>query len=402
MLKVNPNFSKMAQSYLFLTIRKKVQEYQANHPDKPVISLGIGDVTRPLAPAVIEAMHRAVNDMADPSTFKGYGQDFGYHFLRNAIIENDYAKYGVTLSVDEIFVNDGAKSDTGNIGELFSVDNTVAVCDPVYPVYIDSNVMAGRTGDLIDGRWSNLIYMPCVAENDFVPALPERKADIIYLCYPNNPTGAHATAEQLKMWVDYALKNGSILLYDAAYSAFISEGLPRTIYQIEGAKACAIEFKSYSKTAGFTGVRCGYTVIPKELQFGGAGLNAMWARRQSTKFNEASYLSQVGAAAIYTDAGRQQSEEIIAYYKNNARIIKEGLQKAGFSVYGGVNAPYIWLKTPNNMSSWDFFDALLERVQVVGTPGSGFGPSGEGYFRLTAFGTAENSVKALEKIQSAF
>jgi len=402
MLKLNPNFSKLGQSYLFLTIRNKVQEYKSKHPDKNVISLGIGDVTQPLVPAVVEAMHRAVDEMSDRETFKGYGQDFGYHFLRNAIIENDYKANGVSLELDEVFVNDGAKSDTGNIGELFSVDNTVAVCDPVYPVYVDSNVMAGRTGELIDGRWSDLIYMPCVAENDFVPALPEKKADIIYLCYPNNPTGAHATLEQLKMWVDYALKNGSILLYDAAYSAFISEGMPKTIYQVEGAKACAIEFKSFSKTAGFTGVRCGYTVIPKDLKFDGVSLNAMWQRRQSTKFNEASYISQVGAAAIYTEAGKLQSRNTIEYYKNNARIIKEGLQKAGFSVYGGINAPYIWLKTPNGLTSWEFFDELLERVQVVGTPGSGFGPSGEGYFRLTAFGSAENSKEALARIQSAF
>lgn len=402
MLKLNPNFSKLGQSYLFLTIRNKVQEYKSKHPDKNVISLGIGDVTQPLVPAVVEAMHRAVDEMSNRETFKGYGQDFGYHFLRSAIIENDYKAYGVSLELDEVFVNDGAKSDTGNIGELFSVDNTVAVCDPVYPVYVDSNVMAGRTGELIDGRWSDLIYMPCVAENDFVPALPGRKADIIYLCYPNNPTGAHATLDQLKMWVDYALKNGSILLYDAAYSAFISEGMPKTIYQVEGAKACAIEFKSFSKTAGFTGIRCGYTVIPKDLKFDGVSLNAMWQRRQSTKFNEASYISQVGAAAIYTEAGKLQSRNTIEYYKNNARIIKDGLQKAGFSVYGGVNAPYIWLKTPNGLTSWEFFDELLERVQVVGTPGSGFGPSGEGYFRLTAFGSAENSKEALARIQSAF
>ena len=402
MLKLNSNFSKFQQNYLFVTVRNKVNEYKAMHPEKDVISLGIGDVTQPLVPAVIDAMHRAVDEMGKTDTFKGYGQDFGYHTLRNAIIENDYAAYGVKLSLDEVFINDGAKSDTGNIGELFDIDNTVAVCDPVYPVYIDSNVIAGRTGDLIDGRWSKLIYMPCVAENGFVPVLPEEKADIIYLCYPNNPTGAHATLDQLKRWVDYALENGSILLYDAAYSAFISDGLPKTIYQVDGAKACAIEFKSFSKTAGFTGVRCGYTVIPKDLQFDGQSLNAMWARRQSTKFNEASYISQVGASAIFTEEGKKQTLDTIAYYKKNAHTIKSGLQKAGFEVYGGENAPYIWLKTPNGLTSWEFFDELLEKTQVVGTPGSGFGPSGEGYFRLTAFGSAENTEEAVRRIVCAF
>lgn len=402
MLKLNSNFSKFQQNYLFVTIRNRVNEYKAKNPDKDVISLGIGDVTQPLVPAVIEAMHKAVDEMGNIATFKGYGQDFGYHTLRNAIIKNDYEEYGVTLTLDEVFINDGAKSDTGNIGELFDIDNTVAVCDPVYPVYIDSNVIAGRTGDLIDGRWSKLIYMPCTAENDFVPELPDEQADIIYLCYPNNPTGAHATFDQLKRWVDYALKNGSILLYDAAYSAFISDGLPKTIYQIDGAKACAIEFKSFSKTAGFTGVRCGYTVVPKDLQFGGQSLNAMWARRQSTKFNEASYISQVGASAIYTEEGKKQTRDTIAYYKNNAHTIKTGLQKAGFEVYGGENAPYIWLKTPNGLTSWDFFDELLEKSQIVGTPGSGFGPSGEGYFRLTAFGSAEKTEEAVARIVSAF
>lgn len=402
MVKLNQNFSKFQQNYLFVTIRNKVNEYKAKNPDKDVISLGIGDVTQPLVPAVIEAMHKAVDDMSNSSTFKGYGQDFGYHFLRNAIIENDYAKYGVSLTLDEVFVNDGAKSDTGNIGDLFDTNNTVAVCDPVYPVYIDSNVMAGRAGDFVDGHWSNLIYMPCVAENNFVPELPKERADLIYLCYPNNPTGAHATYDQLKMWVDYALENGSILLYDAAYSAFISDGLPKTIYQVDGAMACAIEFKSFSKTAGFTGVRCGYTIIPKDLQFGGQSLNAMWARRQSTKFNEASYISQVGASSIYSEEGRKQTEQVIAYYKNNAQIIKSGIGKAGFEVYGGENAPYIWLKTPKGISSWDFFDQLLDRAQIVGTPGSGFGPSGEGYFRLTAFGSAENSKEAVSRISAVF
>jgi LL-diaminopimelate aminotransferase len=402
MLKLNPNFAKLRQNYLFLTIRNKVQEYREKHPEADIISLGIGDVTQPLVPAVIDAMHRAVDDMARPETFKGYGQDFGYHFLRNAIIENDYKPYGVTLGIDEVFISDGAKSDTGNIGELFSVDNTVAVCDPVYPVYVDSNVLAGRAGELVDGRWSKFIYMPCTEENNFIPAIPDKKADIIYLCYPNNPTGVHASFDQLQNWVDYALENGSVLLYDAAYSAFITEGKPKTIYQIEGAKACAIEFKSFSKTAGFTGVRCGYTVIPKELRFDGMSVNAMWARRQSTKFNEASYISQAGAAAIYTEIGKKQALEVIGYYRNNARIIREGLKEAGFTVYGGVDAPYIWLKTPNELSSWEFFDELLERARVVGTPGSGFGPSGEGFLRLTAFGSTERSIEAVERIKAVF
>ncbi len=399
MLKTNPNFSKMSKSYLFSSIAKKVNEYATNNPNEKIIRLGIGDVTRPLAPAVVSAMHRAVDEMGSASTFKGYGQEYGYSFLRDAIIQNDYKPLGVDLETSEVFISDGAKSDTGNIGDLFSVDNTVAICDPVYPVYVDSNVMAGRAGDLVGDRYSKLIYMPCTAENDFVPEIPSVTADIIYLCYPNNPTGSHATAAQLRVWVDYALKNGSIILYDAAYSAFISEDLPRSIYEINGAKGCAIEFKSFSKTAGFTGVRCAYTVIPKELSFGGVKLNTMWARRQSTKFNEVSYISQVGAAAIYTDEGKKQIADTIEYYKKNANLIKNGLKDAGFSVYGGVNAPYIWMKTPNNLTSWEFFDHLLENVQVVGTPGSGFGPSGEGYFRLTAFGTTENTIEALERIK---
>lgn len=402
MMKPNMNFSIMGQSYLFSTIAKKVKEYQALHPDQAIIRLGIGDVTRPLAPSVISAMHKAVDELSQASTFKGYGADCGYSFLREAIRTEDYATLGISLEPDEIFISDGAKSDTGNIGDLFDRDNTVAVCDPVYPVYVDTNVMAGRAGQLIDGRYSNLIYMPCTAENNFVPALPEHKADIIYLCYPNNPTGSHATAEQLKVWVDYALKNGSLLLYDAAYTAFITEDLPHSIYEIPGAKGCAIEFKSFSKTAGFTGVRCAYCVIPKELELGGMNLNRMWARRQSTKFNEASYISQVGAAATFTEQGKREIQETIRYYQKNAATIKTGLHEAGFEVYGGVNAPYIWLKTPNRLSSWEFFDQLLAQAQVVGTPGSGFGPSGEGYFRLTAFGSAESTLEALNRIKAVF
>ncbi|MDR1117626.1 MAG: LL-diaminopimelate aminotransferase [Oscillospiraceae bacterium] len=402
MLKTNENFKKLGQNYLFATIGRKVSEYQTANPGKTVIRLGIGDVTRPLCPSVIAAMHKAVEDMSSEKTFKGYGEDYGYSFLREAISKNDYAPLGVNISTDEIFISDGAKSDCGNIGDIFDRGNTVAVCDPVYPVYVDTNVMAGRAGELIDGNWSDLIYMPCTAENGFVPAIPDKKADIIYLCYPNNPTGAHCTYEQLKAWVDYANKNGSVILYDAAYSAFVSEGLPVSIFEVEGAKECAIEFKSFSKTAGFTGVRCAYTVIPKELKRDGMSLNAMWARRQSTKFNEASYVSQRGAEAIYTEQGKKETAGIISFYKNNAAVIRNGLSDAGFEVYGGVNAPYIWMKTPDNLSSWDFFDRLLNEVQVVGTPGSGFGPSGEGYFRLTAFGSLENSLLALERIKKTF
>ncbi len=402
MVKLNPNFAKLQANYLFSTVRERTNAYAAAHPDAKIIRLGIGDVTKPLAPAVIEAMHAAVEEMGHAETFKGYGEDFGYSFLRSAIADNDYAPLGIKLDIGEIFISDGAKSDTGNIGELFSEDCTVAVCDPVYPVYVDSNVMAGRAGDYDGERWSRLVYMPCVESNGFVPDLPEKPVDMIYLCFPNNPTGAHATYDDLKRWVDYALKTGAVILYDAAYSCFISEGLPRSIYEIEGARGCAIEFKSFSKTAGFTGVRCAYTVIPQELKVGGVSVNAMWRRRQNTKFNEASYISQRGAAAIYTEAGAAQVAEVIGYYKRNALMLRDGLRSAGFTVYGGENSPYIWMRTPDGMSSWDFFDTLLDRVQVVGTPGSGFGPSGEGFFRLTAFGTLEMSEQALERIRSAF
>lgn len=390
MLKINPNFDRLEQNYLFLTVRQKTAKYLEEHPGADIIRLGIGDVTRPLVPAVIREMHAAVEDMAAAATFKGYGEDFGYKFLRERIVEHDYAAFGVEISTDEVFVNDGAKSDTSSFAELFDTECSVAVCDPVYPVYLDSSIMAGH---------KRIIYMPCVAENGFVPDLPAEAPDIIYLCYPNNPTGAMATHEQLRIWVDYALRVGAVILYDAAYSAFIGEGYPKTIYEIDGAKRCAVEFKSYSKTAGFTGVRCGYTVVPTELVFGGKQLRAMWARRQSTKFNEASYISQRGAAAIYTPDGAREAAEVVAYYRNNARLLREGLEALGYTVYGGEHSPYVWLKTPDGLTSWEYFDLLLDRARVVGTPGSGFGPSGEGYFRLTAFGTQENSLKALERIK---
>ncbi len=401
-MKLNDNFRKMQSNYLFYTVRVKTSEYMEKHPGAEVIRLGIGDVTLPLVPAVIDAMHSAVSDMGSAATFKGYGEDFGYSFLRRAIIEQDYKPLGVDLSLEEVFINDGAKSDTGNFAELFDRDNVVAVCDPVYPVYVDSNAMAGRAGDFDGERWSKLLYMPCVASNGFIPEPPKEHADIIYLCFPNNPTGAHIGYGELKAWVDYALREGSVILYDAAYCAFIEGDMPRSIYEIDGAKRCAVEFRSYSKTAGFTGVRCGFTVVPNDLVFDGQSLRAMWARRQTTKFNEASYISQRGAAAIYTPEGAKQAMESIAYYKNNAKTLREGLQSLGFEVYGGVHSPYVWLATPNGMTSWEFFDALLDRAQVVGTPGSGFGPCGEGYFRLTSFGTLENSLRALERIKANF
>ncbi len=401
-MKLNDNFRKMQSNYLFYTVRVKTNEYLESHPGAEVIRLGIGDVTLPLVPAVIDAMHAAVSDMGSAATFKGYGEDFGYSFLRRAIIEQDYKPLGVDLALEEVFINDGAKSDTGNFAELFDRDNVVAVCDPVYPVYVDSNAMAGRAGDFDGERWSKLLYMPCVASNGFIPEPPKEHADIIYLCFPNNPTGAHIGYDELKAWVDYALREGSVILYDAAYCAFIEGDMPRSIYEIDGAKRCAVEFRSYSKTAGFTGVRCGFTVVPNDLVFYGQSLRAMWARRQTTKFNEASYISQRGAAAIYTPEGAKQAMESIAYYKNNAKTLREGLQALGFEVYGGVHSPYVWLATPNGMTSWEFFDALLDRAQVVGTPGSGFGPCGESYFRLTSFGTLENSLRALERIKESF
>ena len=403
MFKLNDNYLKLPGSYLFSTIGKKVKAYSDEHPDKKIIRLGIGDVTQPLAPAIIKALHGAVDEMADAKTFRGYAPDLGYEFLRNAIAENDYKSRGCDIAADEIFVSDGAKSDSANIQEILSLDNKIAVCDPVYPVYVDSNVMAGRTGtyDAAAQTWSDVIYMPCNAENNFVPELPKETPDVIYLCYPNNPTGTTLTKAQLQVWVDYANKVGALIIYDAAYEAYISEDdVPHTIYECEGARNCAIELRSFSKNAGFTGVRLGFTVIPKDIKCGDVMLHSLWARRHGTKYNGAPYIVQRAGEAVYSAEGKAELKEQVAYYMKNARTIKDGLAAAGYTVFGGVNAPYIWLKTPDNMSSWDFFDYLLENVNIVGTPGSGFGPSGEGYFRLTAFGSYENTVEALERIKN--
>ncbi len=402
MYKINENYLKLPGSYLFSTIGKKVTAYTAAHPEKSIIRLGIGDVTQPLAPAIIEAMHSAVDEMGSAETFRGYAPDLGYEFLRNAIAEGDYRLRGADIKADEIFVSDGAKCDSGNIQEIFSTDNRIAVCDPVYPVYVDTNVMAGRTGtyDPTTEMWSDIIYMPCLAENSFAPELPKETPDLIYLCFPNNPTGSAVTKDQLQIWVDYANRTGAVIIYDAAYEAYISEeDVPHTIYECEGARNCAIELKSFSKNAGFTGVRLGYTVIPKDLKCGDISLHALWARRHGTKYNGAPYIIQRAGEAVYSDEGKAQLKKQIAYYMKNAKTIREGLEAAGYTVSGGVNAPYIWLKTPENMTSWEFFDYLLERAGVVGTPGSGFGPSGEGYFRLTAFGSYENTLAALERIK---
>ncbi len=404
MYKINDNYLKLPGSYLFSNIAKKVNAFTAANPDKKIIRLGIGDVTLPLAPVVIDAFHKAVDEMAAKETFKGYAPDLGYEFLRNAIAKNDFEARGVQIDIDEIFVSDGAKSDSGNIGDIFSVDNKIAVCDPVYPVYVDTNAMAGRTGvfDKATERWTNVIYMPCTAATNFAPELPTETPDIIYLCFPNNPTGATITKDELQKWVDYANKVGAVIIYDAAYEAYISEeNVPHTIYECKDAKGCAIEIRSFSKNAGFTGTRLGYTVVPKELKCGDVSLNSLWARRHGTKFNGAPYITQRAGEAIYSPEGKKQTAEQIAYYMNNAKVIREGLQNAGYTVSGGVNAPYIWLKTPNNMTSWEFFDYLLEDLNIVGTPGSGFGPSGEGYFRLTAFGTYENTLEAIERIKNA-
>lgn len=402
MYKINENYLKLPGSYLFSTIAKKVNAYTEANPDKKVIRLGIGDVTLPLAPAVIRALHSAVDEMADAATFKGYAPDLGYEFLRSAIVENDYKARGVDIAIDEIFVSDGAKSDSGNIGDIFAKNNKIAVCDPVYPVYVDTNAMAGRTGEYLKEKecWSDVIYMPCTAENDFVPQIPSETPDLIYICCPNNPTGTTLNKEQLQKWVDFALTKGAVIIYDAAYEAYISEeDVPHTIYECEGAKKCAIEMRSFSKNAGFTGTRLGFTVIPKELTCDGVSLNSLWARRHGTKFNGAPYIIQKAGEAVYSDEGKRQTKEQIAYYMNNAKLIREGLASAGYTIFGGVNAPYIWLKTPDGMTSWDFFDYLLEERNIVGTPGSGFGPSGEGYFRLTAFGSLENTKEAMERIK---
>lgn len=402
-MKINENFLKIQNNYLFSDIAKKVAAYKEANPSADLIRLGIGDVTRPLPAAVTEAMKKAVEEQETVEGFRGYPPEYGYDFLRSAINRNDYAARGVSLSDDEIFVSDGAKSDCGNIGDIFSVDNLVAVCDPLYPVYVDTNVMAGRSGVLQNGLWSNFHYMPCTAENGFLPQIPDKKVDIIYLCFPNNPTGMSITKEELAKWVAYANANDSLILYDAAYEAYItSEDVPHSIFEIEGAKSCAIEFKSFSKTAGFTGARCAYTVVPHELKRGGVELNALWGRRQATKFNGVSYITQRGAEAVYSEQGKQQVRANIAYYQNNAKVIADGLRKAGFTVYGGVDSPYIWLRTPDDLTSWEFFDLLLHKVQVVGTPGSGFGPSGEGYFRLTSFGDSEKTREAVARIVSVF
>ena len=401
---INENFLKLQDSYLFSTIAKKVNEYSSRNPDKKIIKLGIGDVTKPIVPAVIEAMHKAVDEMATQQGFKGYGPEQGYEFLRRAIAENDYKDLGI--EIDEIFVSDGAKCDCGNIVDIFDENNKVAITDPVYPVYLDTNVMSGRTGKYNNesGIYDNIVYIPVTEENNFVPEFPKEKVNMIYLCFPNNPTGTTLTKEQLKKWVDYAIENKAVILFDAAYEAFITEdNVPHSIYEIEGAKKVAIEFKSFSKTAGFTGVRCAYTIVPKELKLytkNGEEINAnkLWNRRQCTKFNGVPYITQKAAEATYTEEGKRQIKENIRYYLENAKIIKQGLEKAGFTVYGGVNSPYIWLKVPDGLTSWQFFDKLLEEVNVVGTPGSGFGPHGEGYFRLTGFGTKENTEEAVKRI----
>lgn len=404
MAHVNENFLKLPGSYLFSDIAKKVKAYQESHPDKRLIRLGIGDVTRPLPQASIEAMHRAVDEMANKSTFHGYGPEQGYDFLIDTIIKNDFEPRGIELSSSEVFISDGAKSDTGNIDDILGLDNKVAVTDPVYPVYVDSNVMGGRAGQLNEKQWSDITYMPCTAENNFIPSIPSNRIDVIYLCYPNNPTGTTLTKAELKKWVDYALSHDALILFDAAYEAYIREDdIPHSIFEIEGAKRCAIEFRSFSKTAGFTGVRCGYTVIPKEVTATTAtgervALNALWNRRQCTKFNGTSYITQRGAEAIYSKEGKQQVRETIDYYMENARIMREGLTAAGIQVFGGKNAPYLWVKTPEGFTSWQFFDHLLNEANIVSTPGIGFGPSGEGYLRLTAFGQREDCIEAIQRI----
>lgn len=403
MFKINDNYLKLPGSYLFSTIAKKVNAFTEEHPEKTIIRLGIGDVTQPLAPAIIESLHSAVDEMGKAETFHGYAPDLGYEFLRKAMAEDDYQARGCDISADEVFISDGAKCDSGNIQEIFSTDNKIAVCDPVYPVYVDTNVMAGRTGvyDAKTETWSDVIYMPCTAETNFAPELPKEIPDIIYLCFPNNPTGSTITRAQLQDWVDYANKAGAVIIYDAAYEAYISEeDVPHTIYECEGARTCAIELRSFSKNAGFTGVRLGAAIIPKDIKCDGVTLHSLWARRHGTKYNGAPYIVQRAGEAVYSEAGKEQLKKQVAYYMNNAKVIYQGLKDAGYTVSGGVNAPYIWLQTPKGMSSWDFFDHLLEKAGVVGTPGSGFGPSGEGYFRLTAFGSHEKTVEAIERIKA--
>ncbi len=403
---LNDHYLKLKAGYLFPEIGRRVRVFTEAHPDAKVIRLGIGDVTQPLAPAVIDAFHKAVDDLTRPDSFMGYGPEQGYGFLIDTLIEKAYKPLGVSLKASEIFISDGSKCDCSNILDIFALNNKVAICDPVYPVYNDTNVMIGRTGEADEkGYYQGLVYLPCTEENGFAPALPGEKVDIVYLCYPNNPTGAVASREVLQQWVDYALANETVLFFDAAYEAFITEpGIPRSIYEIPGAEKCAIEFRSFSKTAGFTGVRCGLTVVPEGLLARTSdgetvSLNKLWNRRQSTKFNGVSYPVQKAAAAVYSDEGWAQVQETIAYYMENARLIREGLQDAGLTVYGGINAPYIWLKTPGGMSSWDFFDKLLSECHVVGTPGSGFGHSGEGFYRLSAFGDRDNVIEAVKRIR---
>lgn len=407
MIKINENFLELQESYLFATIAQKVAKYSKENPDKKIIKLGIGDVTRPIPQVVLQAIHKATDEQASSETFRGYGPEQGYEFLREKIKEYDYKARNVDIDIDEIFVSDGAKCDCGNIVDILAQDNKVAITDPVYPVYLDTNVMSGRSGkyDKKTGKYENIVYIPATAKNNFVPELPKEKVDIIYLCYPNNPTGTTLTKEQLEVWVKYAKENKALILFDAAYEAFITdENVPHSIYEIEGAKEVAIEFRSYSKTAGFTGLRCAFIVVPKELKgYTKSGeevsINKLWNRRHCTKFNGVSYIVQRAAEAVYTEEGRRQIKENIEYYKENAKIIKQGLEEAGYTVYGGVNSPYVWLQLPNGMKSWEFFDKLLEEANVVGTPGVGFGPSGEGYFRLTGFGTKENTQEAIERIK---
>ena len=407
MITINENFLKLQAGYLFPEIGRRRRAFLAENSNANIISMGIGDVTQPLAPAVVEAMHKAVDEMGSPDSVKGYDDDgIGYEFLRDAINKNDFAARGVELDNDEIFISDGAKCDTGNIQEIFGLDNVIAVSDPVYPVYVDTNVMAGRTGNAADGRYDRIVYMPCTAENNFIPDLPTEDVDIIYLCFPNNPTGTVATKEQLKKWVDFARDKKAIILFDAAYEAFIADdSIPHSIYEIEGAKDVAIEFRSFSKTAGFTGVRCAFTVVPKQLKVWkkdgtAVDVRSIWNRRHCTKFNGVSYVTQKGAAAIYTNAGKKQIRQTIDIYMNNAKLIRDSLSDMGYEVHGGVNAPYIWLKTPNGLGSWEFFDLLLRKAHVVGTPGEGFGSAGKGYFRLTAFAKPKSVIEALERIKS--
>lgn len=401
MTKINENFLKLTPSYLFTDIAKKVADFSAKNPDRKLIKMGIGDVTRPLVPAVVEAMHKATDEMGTFEGFHGYGPEQGYPFLRELICENDY--FGLGIEPDEIFVSDGAKSDCGNIVDIFAKDNVVAVCDPVYTVYVDTNVMSGRAGENVNGKWSKFIYLDATEENNFVPEIPAEKADIIYLCYPNNPTGMTITKDRLKAWVDYAKKNNSIILFDGAYEAFITEpDVPHSIYEIEGAKDVAVEFRSFSKTAGFTGTRCAYTVIPKSVKVNGTELNKLWLRRQCTKFNGVPYVVQKAAAAVYSDEGKKQVRDNIVYYLGNARIIKEAFESIGIKAYGGVSSPYVWVKIPEGKTSWGFFDEILEKAGVVTTPGAGFGKNGEGFIRLTAFNNRENTIEAMENIKKLF